>query len=64
MQPDDPADAPRLQSLQVQVESIEDQMADLGCLENPDSWAYGSFRQEMAEYEEYIAELTRMNAEG
>ncbi len=64
LQPDDPADAPRLQELQARIMMIEGEMNDLGCLEDPDSWVYGSFKQEMAEYEGYIAELTRRNAEG
>ena len=64
LQPDDPADASRLQDLQERVAAIEEQMAGLGCLENLDGWVYGSFRQEMTEYEGYIAELTRLNAEG
>ncbi len=64
LQPDDPADAPRLQELQARIMMIEGEMSSLGCLEDPDRWVYGSFKQEMAEYEEYIAELTRRNAEG
>ena len=64
LQPDNPADASRLQDLQERVAAIEEQMAGLGCLENLDGWVYGSFRQEMTEYEGYIAELTRLNAEG
>ena len=64
LQPDDPADASRLQDLQERVAAIEERLAGLGCLENLDGWVYGSFRQEMTEYEGYIAELTRLNAEG
>lgn len=64
LQSDNPADVPILHDLQIRAAEIEAQLAGLDCLENPDGWVYGSFRQEMAEYEGYIAELTRMNTEG
>ena len=62
LQPDNPNDASRLNELQSRILEIEDQMMELGCNEDPDRWTYGSFKQEMSEYEEYIVELTRQNS--
>jgi len=60
---DDPDDASRLSDLTVRISEIEDEMAVLNCRETQDGWAYGSFKQEMSEYEAYIAELVRGNAQ-
>ena len=64
LQSDDPVDSVVLKDLRSKSLEIEAQMDDLGCLNNPESWAYGSFRQEMAEYTDYIDSLTRMHGNG
>ena len=58
---DNTKDAQRLQEMRTGIVDIESKMTELQCLEYVDSWAYGSFKQEMVEYEEYIAELVRNN---
>lgn len=54
---------PRLQELQTRIHEIEAEMSQLGCYEEQEGWMYGSFKQEMSEYEAYIAELTREKAQ-
>lgn len=61
---DDPASMSLLADLQGRLAEIEEGMDTLRCEETSERWAYGSFVQEMSEYEEYIAELARGNARG
>ena len=61
---DNPGDSQRLAVLEARVSDIENEMAALGCDENREQWVYGSFRQEMSEYESYIADLVRQNSAG
>ena len=63
LKPNEPDDSQRLQELQYRLAEIELEMSRLECEENSDRWAYGSFVQEMNEYEEYIADLNRSNLE-
>ena len=48
-----------LEELKIRALNIEQNMADLKCHETQEEWAYGSFKQEMSEYEAYIAEIMR-----
>lgn len=57
--PDNQDTLPRLYELQTRIHEIEIEMSDLRCHETQEGWAYGSFRQEMSEYEAYIAELVK-----
>lgn len=59
LNPDEPGDLPKLHDIQTRIYEIEAEMAGLGCYETQEKWAYGSFKQEMSEYEAYIAELIR-----
>lgn len=61
---DNPDDSQRLAVLEARVSDIENEMSALGCDENREQWVYGSFRQEMSEYESYIADLVRQNSAG
>lgn len=63
LKPDNPDQAPRLQELQNRLMEIEDEMHALDCYKTQERWTYGSFKQEMTEYDSYIAELNRQNAE-
>lgn len=60
----DPKDAERLAGFEVQISSIEGEMSRHDCHATQQEWAYGSFRQEMSEYESYIADLVRQNNAG
>ncbi len=57
----DPADAGRLAEFEVRISAIEEEMTRHDCHSTQQEWAYGSFRQEMSEYESYIADLVRQN---
>ena len=61
---EDPDDAARLSELEARVSEIEAEMEGAGCNEDREQWVYGSFIQEMSEYESYIAELVRQNDVG
>ena len=63
LKPDNPDDVQRLAALESRIVEIEGEMERLDCYETREQWAYGSFRQEMSEYETYIAELVRQNTE-
>jgi len=60
----DPGDAERLAEFEVRISAIEEEMARYDCHATQQEWAYGSFRQEMSEYESYIADLVRQNNAG
>ena len=51
----------KLEELKIHALDIEKNMSDLKCHETQEEWAYGSFKQEMSEYEAYIAEIVRQN---
>lgn len=51
-----------LTELKARALEIEKSMTELRCHQTQEQWAYGSFKQEMLEYEAYIAELVRQNA--
>lgn len=58
---DEPENEQRLEELRIRAAQIKDGMTKLDCHITQDQWAYGSFKQEMSEYEAYIAELVRQN---
>ncbi len=57
----DPGDAGRLAEFEAQISAVEGEMSRHDCHATQQEWAYGSFRQEMSEYESYIADLVRQN---
>ena len=59
LSPDNPGDAGRLAEFEARIAEIEAGMEEMNCRETQDRWAYGSFKQEMSEYEAYSAELVR-----
>lgn len=60
-QNDEPENEQRLEELKIRATQIKGVMIELDCYETQDQWAYGSFKQEMSEYEAYIAEIVRQN---
>ena len=62
LDPDNLGDAQKLAEYEARIDAIEDDMAENRCVETQEKWAYGSFKQEMSEYEAYIAELSRSSA--
>lgn len=60
-QNDEPENEQLLEELRMQAAQIKDGMTELDCYKTQDQWAYGSFKQEMSEYEAYIAEIVRQN---
>lgn len=63
LNPDSPDDAFRLAEFEGRIADIETEMDKINCRGTQDQWTYGSFKQEMSEYEAYIAELVRKNSE-
>lgn len=57
----DPGDAGRLAEFEARIAAIEEEMSRYDCHATQQEWAYGSFRQEMSEYESYISDLVRQN---
>lgn len=57
----EPGDAGRLAEFEARISAIEEEMSRYDCRATQLEWAYGSFRQEMSEYESYIADLVRQN---
>ncbi len=57
----DPGDAGRLAEFEARIAAIEEEMSRYDCHATQKEWAYGSFRQEMSEYESYISDLVRQN---
>lgn len=60
---DNPHNAQRLSAFESRISEIQHNLDELDCHETQDQWAYGSFRQEMSEYEAYIADLVRQNTQ-
>lgn len=59
LDPDNLAHADIISRFQHDADELQYRLDELGCSENADRWAYGSFRQEMIELDRYIADLQR-----